>query len=63
MSDSHPHSSTDFSRSKFLLVAFLVLVLEGGDLDPFDLLLLSSELRSPGGPVDAGVVAVVPFSW
>ena len=62
VSDSHSCSSGDFSRSKFLVVAFLGLVVGGGDLGRSDSLLLSSELRSPGGPGGAGVVLVVSSS-
>ena len=62
VSDSHSCSSGDFSRSKFLVVAFLGLVVGGGDLGLSDSLLLSSELLSPGGPGGAGVVLVVSSS-
>ena len=62
MSDSHSCSSGDFSRSKFLVVAFLGLVVVGGDHGRSAWLLLSSQLLSPVGPGGAGVVLVVSFS-
>ena len=62
MSDSHSCSSGEFSRSKFHVVAFLSLVVGGGDLGRCDSLLLSSELLSPVGPGGAGVVLVVSSS-
>ena len=62
VSDSHSCPSGDFSLSKFLIVAFLGLVVGGGDLGRFDSLLLSWELLAPEGPGGAGVVLVVSSS-
>ena len=62
VSDSHTCSSGDFSHAKFILVAFLGLVVGGGNLGQSDELLLPSELLSPVGPGCAGVVSVVSSS-
>ena len=60
--DSHSWSSGDFSNLRFLLVALCGVVVGDGDLGPSNTLLLSSELRSPGGPEGASVVLVVSSS-
>ena len=61
--DSDCCSCGDSSPSKFLLVAFLVFVLAGGDLARSDSLLLSSALLSPSRHGGAGIVVVVSSSW
>ena len=59
--DSHSCPSADFSRSKFLVVAFLSLVVVAGDLGQSGSPLRSSELLSPGGPGSTTVVLVFSF--
>ena len=59
VSDSHSFPSGDLSPSKFLLVAFLAVVLVGANLGRSDSLLLSAVLLSPLGPVGARVVLVL----
>ena len=62
MRDSHACSSRNFSLLKFLLVAFLGLVVGGGDLGRSNSPLLSVDQLSPCEPGGAGVVLVVSSS-